>query len=137
MPSMASTAAFLAALMWEDAPITVSVGDDAAGEPVLTPLIAGTVAGYRIGGGRRWSPRPSPAPAGSRATPPPSAASSGAAGACAPMSRGASSLPHTISGNSAIRPGRSRASARYATAAGRGRWSSSAGWDRSPTRWRR
>ncbi|MEE8611642.1 MAG: hypothetical protein V3S99_12955 [Sphingomonas aquatilis] len=52
MPSMASTAAFLAALMWEDAPITVSVGDDAAGEPVLTPLIAGTVAGYRIGGGR-------------------------------------------------------------------------------------
>ncbi|MDQ1229269.1 hypothetical protein [Sphingomonas sp. SORGH_AS_0879] len=51
-PAMASTRALIAGLVWADAPITVSVGDDGAGEPVWTPMLVGTVAGYSYGNGR-------------------------------------------------------------------------------------
>jgi len=51
-PAMASTRALMAGLIWNDAPITVSIGDDRDGEPAWTVKLSGTIAGYSNSAGR-------------------------------------------------------------------------------------
>ena len=51
-PAMASTRALIAGLIWNDAPITVSVADDEAADPSFVVRLAGTVAGYSVSAGR-------------------------------------------------------------------------------------
>ncbi|KQO58840.1 phage tail tip fiber protein [Sphingomonas sp. Leaf257] len=51
-PAMAATRAPIAGLVWNDAPITVSVADDEAADPGFKVRLAGTVAGYSVSAGR-------------------------------------------------------------------------------------
>ncbi|MET3436323.1 interleukin-like EMT inducer domain-containing protein [Sphingomonas sp. 1185] len=51
-PAMASTRALMAGLIWNDAAITVSIGDDRDGEPAWTVKLSGTIAGYSNSAGR-------------------------------------------------------------------------------------
>ncbi|WP_454280201.1 hypothetical protein [Sphingomonas sp. Marseille-Q8236] len=51
-PAMASTRALIAGLIWNDAPITVSVSDDRAADPGFAVRLVGTVAGYSASAGR-------------------------------------------------------------------------------------